>query len=86
VPEIIHMAECGFCAHVDQRGKAAGPDGATEINGTGGPRQHRRRTGSTTGGANPAPPGLRQVHENRSAQARGEGRAIVQVPGNPEGR
>jgi acetyl-CoA C-acetyltransferase len=74
--EIIHMAECGFCADGDQEKLLA--DGATEIGGT--------MPINTDGGliANGEPigaSGLRQIHE-LVRQLRGEA-GDRQVPGNP---
>ncbi|ONH30824.1 thiolase family protein [Pseudofrankia asymbiotica] len=74
--EIIHMAECGFCADGDQEKLLA--EGATEING--------RMPVNTDGGliANGEPigaSGLRQVHE-LVRQLRGEA-GDRQVGGNP---
>jgi acetyl-CoA acetyltransferase len=75
--EIIHMAECGFCAHGDQEKLLA--DGATEINGA--------MPVNTDGGliANGEPigaSGLRQIHEI-VRQLRGEA-GERQVSGNPK--
>jgi acetyl-CoA C-acetyltransferase len=74
--EIIHMAECGFCADGDQERLLS--DGATEIGGT--------MPINTDGGliANGEPigaSGLRQVHE-LVRQLRGEA-GDRQVPGSP---
>jgi acetyl-CoA acetyltransferase len=74
--EIIHMAECGFCADGDQEKLLA--DGATEIGGS--------MPVNTDGGliANGEPigaSGLRQIHEI-VRQLRGEAGAR-QVPGQP---
>jgi acetyl-CoA acetyltransferase len=74
--EIIHMAECGFCADGDQEKLLA--DGATEIGGS--------MPINTDGGliANGEPigaSGLRQIHE-LVRQLRGEA-GDRQVPGNP---
>ncbi|OBJ99512.1 acetyl-CoA acetyltransferase [Mycolicibacterium fortuitum] len=74
--EIIHMAECGFCADGDQEKLLA--DGATEIGGS--------LPINTDGGliANGEPigaSGLRQIHE-LVRQLRGEA-GDRQVPGNP---
>ncbi|GIX31234.1 MAG: acetyl-CoA acetyltransferase [Porticoccaceae bacterium] len=74
--EIIHMAECGFCAHGEQEKLLA--EGATEIGG--------RMPVNTDGGclANGEPvgaSGLRQVHEI-CLQLRGQAGAR-QVPGGP---
>ena len=74
--EIIHMAECGFCAHGDQEKLLA--DGATEIHGS--------MPINTDGGliANGEPigaSGLRQIHE-LVRQLRGEA-GDRQVPGEP---
>ena len=74
--EIIHMAECGFCAHGDQEKLLA--DGATEISGS--------MPVNTDGGliANGEPigaSGLRQIHEV-VRQLRGEA-GERQVPGEP---
>jgi acetyl-CoA C-acetyltransferase len=74
--EIIHMAECGFCADGDQEKLLA--DGATEITGS--------MPINTDGGliANGEPigaSGLRQVHE-LVKQLRGEA-GDRQVPGEP---
>jgi acetyl-CoA acetyltransferase len=75
--EIIHMAECGFCAHGDQEKLLA--DGATEIHGA--------LPINTDGGliANGEPigaSGLRQIHE-LVRQLRGEA-GDRQVPGEPK--
>ena len=75
--EIIHMAECGFCADGDQEKLLA--DGATEIDG--------RMPVNTDGGliANGEPigaSGLRQIHE-LVRQLRGEA-GDRQVPGEPK--
>jgi acetyl-CoA acetyltransferase len=75
--EVIHMAECGFCADGDQEKLLA--EGATEINGT--------MPVNTDGGliANGEPigaSGLRQMHE-LVRQLRGEA-GDRQVPGNPK--
>ena len=75
--EIIHMAECGFCAHGDQQKLLA--DGATEIGGA--------MPVNTDGGliANGEPigaSGLRQIHEI-VRQLRGEA-GDRQVQGNPK--
>ena len=77
--EIIHMAECGFCADGDQEKLLA--DGATEISGA--------MPVNTDGGliANGEPigaSGLRQIHE-LVRQLRGEA-GDRQVPGEPRGR
>jgi len=74
--EIIHMAECGFCADGDQEKLVA--DGVTEIGGT--------MPINTDGGliANGEPigaSGLRQIHEI-VRQLRGQA-GDRQVPGNP---
>ncbi|GAA5055125.1 thiolase family protein [Nocardia callitridis] len=74
--EIMHMAECGFCAHGDQEAMIAA--GVTEIGG--------RLPVNTDGGclANGEPigaSGLRQVHEIVT-QLRGSAGAR-QVPGTP---
>src|SRR5882724_497500 len=74
--EVIHMAECGFCAHGEQEKLLA--DGATEIHGT--------MPVNTDGGliANGEPigaSGLRQIHE-LVRQLRGEA-GDRQVPGEP---
>jgi acetyl-CoA C-acetyltransferase len=74
--EIIHMAECGFCADGEQEKLLA--DGATEIGGT--------MPINTDGGliANGEPigaSGLRQIHE-LVRQLRGEA-GDRQVPGEP---
>ena len=75
--EIIHMAECGFCADGDQEKLLA--DGATEIGGS--------LPVNTDGGliANGEPigaSGLRQIHE-LVRQLRGEA-GDRQVPGEPK--
>ncbi|CAJ1494134.1 thiolase family protein [[Mycobacterium] kokjensenii] len=75
--EVIHMAECGFCADGDQEKLLA--DGATEIGGS--------LPINTDGGliANGEPigaSGLRQLHE-LVRQLRGEA-GERQVPGNPK--
>jgi acetyl-CoA C-acetyltransferase len=75
--EIIHMAECGFCADGDQEKLIA--DGATEIGGS--------MPINTDGGliANGEPigaSGLRQIHE-LVRQLRGEA-GDRQVPGEPK--
>ncbi|WP_406277503.1 thiolase family protein [Nocardia sp. NBC_00881] len=75
--EVMHMAECGFCAHGEQEAMIA--VGATEIGG--------RLPVNTDGGciANGEPigaSGLRQVHEIVT-QLRGEAGAR-QVPGAPK--
>ncbi|GAC1635118.1 MAG: thiolase family protein [Mycobacterium sp.] len=75
--EIIHMAECGFCADGDQEKLLA--DGATEIHGA--------MPVNTDGGliANGEPigaSGLRQIHEI-VRQLRGEA-GDRQVPGEPK--
>ena len=75
--EIIHMAECGFCAHGDQEKLLA--DGATEIHGA--------LPINTDGGliANGEPigaSGLRQIHE-LVRQLRGEA-GDRQVTGEPK--
>jgi acetyl-CoA acetyltransferase len=75
--EIIHMAECGFCADGDQEELIA--DGATEIGGS--------MPINTDGGliANGEPigaSGLRQIHE-LVRQLRGDAGAR-QVPGEPK--
>ncbi len=75
--EVIHMAECGFCADGDQEKLLA--EGATEINGS--------MPVNTDGGliANGEPigaSGLRQMHE-LVRQLRGEA-GDRQVPGNPK--
>jgi acetyl-CoA acetyltransferase len=75
--EIIHMAECGFCADGDQEKLLA--DGATEIHGA--------MPVNTDGGliANGEPigaSGLRQIHE-LVRQLRGEA-GDRQVPGEPK--
>jgi acetyl-CoA acetyltransferase len=74
--EVIHMAECGFCADGDQEKLLA--DGATEITGS--------MPVNTDGGliANGEPigaSGLRQIHE-LVKQLRGEA-GDRQVPGEP---
>ena len=74
--EVMHLAECGFCAHGEQEKLIAG--GATEIGG--------RLPVNTDGGclANGEPvgaSGLRQVYEV-VAQLRGEA-GERQVPGSP---
>jgi acetyl-CoA acetyltransferase len=74
--EVIHMAECGFCAHGEQEKLLA--DGATEIHGA--------MPVNTDGGliANGEPigaSGLRQIHE-LVRQLRGEA-GDRQVPGAP---
>src|SRR3954453_4985163 len=75
--EIIHMAECGFCAHGEQEKLLA--DGATDIHGA--------MPVNTDGGliANGEPigaSGLRQIHE-LVRQLRGEA-GDRQVPGEPK--
>ena len=75
--EVIHMAECGFCADGEQEKLLA--DGATEITGA--------MPVNTDGGliANGEPigaSGLRQVHE-LVRQLRGQA-GDRQVPGNPQ--
>jgi acetyl-CoA acetyltransferase len=75
--EIMHMAECGFCADGDQEKLLA--DGATEIHGA--------MPVNTDGGliANGEPigaSGLRQIHE-LVRQLRGEA-GHRQVPGEPK--
>jgi len=75
--EVIHMAECGFCADGDQEKLLA--DGATEISGS--------LPVNTDGGliANGEPigaSGLRQLHE-LVLQLRGQA-GERQVPGEPK--
>ena len=74
--EVIHMAECGFCAHGDQEKLLA--DGATEI---GGPLPINTDGGLIANGEPIGASGLRQIHE-LVKQLRGEA-GERQVPGNP---
>jgi acetyl-CoA C-acetyltransferase len=75
--EIIHMAECGFCAHGDQEKLLA--EGATEING---PMPVNTDGGLIANGEPIGASGLRQIHEI-VRQLRGEA-GDRQVPGNPK--
>jgi acetyl-CoA acetyltransferase len=75
--EIIHMAECGFCAHGDQEGLLA--DGATEI---GGAMPINTDGGLIANGEPIGASGLRQLHEI-VLQLRGQA-GDRQVPGQPK--
>jgi acetyl-CoA C-acetyltransferase len=75
--EIIHMAECGFCADGDQEKLIA--DGATEI---GGAMPINTDGGLLANGEPIGASGLRQIHE-LVRQLRGEA-GDRQVPGKPK--
>ena len=75
--EIIHMAECGFCADGDQEKLLA--DGATEI---GGALPINTDGGLIANGEPIGASGLRQIHE-LVRQLRGEA-GDRQVPGEPK--
>ncbi len=75
--EIIHMAECGFCADGDQEKLIA--DGATEI---GGAMPINTDGGLLANGEPIGASGLRQIHE-LVRQLRGEA-GDRQVPGEPK--
>jgi acetyl-CoA C-acetyltransferase len=74
--EIIHMAECGFCADGEQEKLLA--DGATEIHG---PMPVNTDGGLIANGEPIGASGLRQIHE-LVRQLRGEA-GDRQVPGEP---
>jgi acetyl-CoA acetyltransferase len=74
--EVIHMAECGFCADGDQEKLLA--EGATEI---GGPLPVNTDGGLIANGEPIGASGLRQIHE-LVRQLRGEA-GDRQVPGDP---
>jgi acetyl-CoA C-acetyltransferase len=74
--EVIHMAECGFCADGDQEKLVA--DGATEING---PMPVNTDGGLIANGEPIGASGLRQVHE-LVRQLRGQA-GERQVSGDP---
>jgi acetyl-CoA acetyltransferase len=75
--EVIHMAECGFCADGDQEKLVA--DGATEITG---PLPVNTDGGLIANGEPIGASGLRQVHE-LVRQLRGQA-GERQVPGEPK--